>query len=112
MAAVNFLHHENPSTWAGVESTILGTEDQRQTNHATQPTLYLYYASYLWDRGNLAVNVMDLWLAYHVLEPSTTEDTPCSGALHGKSIDAQMSSHWCVVEVSSGDVRSGVVLVT
>ncbi|GFW63736.1 hypothetical protein TNCV_4940281 [Trichonephila clavipes] len=38
MAAVDFLHHENPSTWAGVEPATLGTEGQRQTNHATQPT--------------------------------------------------------------------------
>ncbi|GFW76464.1 HTH_Tnp_Tc3_2 domain-containing protein [Trichonephila clavipes] len=37
MAAVDFLHHENPPTWAGVERATLGVEDQRQTNHATQP---------------------------------------------------------------------------
>ncbi|GFW72605.1 uncharacterized protein TNCV_3798331 [Trichonephila clavipes] len=38
MAAVEFLHHENPSTWARVEPTTLGTEGQRRTNPATQPT--------------------------------------------------------------------------
>ncbi|GFV63008.1 hypothetical protein TNCV_3178001 [Trichonephila clavipes] len=26
MAAVDFLHHENPSTWAGVEPATLDTE--------------------------------------------------------------------------------------
>ncbi|GFX18911.1 hypothetical protein TNCV_322161 [Trichonephila clavipes] len=38
MAPVDFLHHENPSTWAGAEPTNSGTESQRQTNHATQST--------------------------------------------------------------------------
>ncbi|GFU89241.1 hypothetical protein TNCV_2896891 [Trichonephila clavipes] len=38
MASVDFLHHENPSTWAGVEPATLGTEGLRQTNHATQPS--------------------------------------------------------------------------
>ncbi|GFV54184.1 hypothetical protein TNCV_1027561 [Trichonephila clavipes] len=37
IAAANFLHHENPPTWAGVKPAILGAEGQRQTNHATQP---------------------------------------------------------------------------
>ncbi|GFY36375.1 hypothetical protein TNCV_3450781 [Trichonephila clavipes] len=36
MTAVDFLHHEHPPTWAGVESVTLGTEGQRQTNYATQ----------------------------------------------------------------------------
>ncbi|GFW45445.1 uncharacterized protein TNCV_3243851 [Trichonephila clavipes] len=35
MAAVYFLHRENPPTWAGVEPAALGAEGQRQTNHAT-----------------------------------------------------------------------------
>ncbi|GFX10064.1 hypothetical protein TNCV_4539351 [Trichonephila clavipes] len=34
MAAVDFLHQENPPTWAGVEPAILSTESQRQTNYA------------------------------------------------------------------------------
>ncbi|GFV60075.1 hypothetical protein TNCV_3885931 [Trichonephila clavipes] len=38
MAAVDFLYHENPSAWAGVEPVTLGTEGQRQTNHAIFPT--------------------------------------------------------------------------
>ncbi|GFV83217.1 HTH_Tnp_Tc3_2 domain-containing protein [Trichonephila clavipes] len=37
MATVDFLHPENPPTWAGVESANLGAGGQRQTNHATQP---------------------------------------------------------------------------
>ncbi|GFY19720.1 hypothetical protein TNCV_4648921 [Trichonephila clavipes] len=36
IAAVDFLHHENPPTWAAVEPATLGAESQRQTNHATQ----------------------------------------------------------------------------
>ncbi|GFW71529.1 hypothetical protein TNCV_2309641 [Trichonephila clavipes] len=36
MADVDFLHHENPPTWAGVEPATLGAEGQRQTNLATQ----------------------------------------------------------------------------
>ncbi|PRD23816.1 UNVERIFIED_CONTAM: hypothetical protein NCL1_45382 [Trichonephila clavipes] len=32
MAAVNFLHHENPLTWAMVEPATLGVQGQRQTN--------------------------------------------------------------------------------
>ncbi|GFX58484.1 hypothetical protein TNCV_416641 [Trichonephila clavipes] len=35
--SVDFLHHENPPTCAGVEPAILGVEGQQQTNHATQP---------------------------------------------------------------------------
>ncbi|GFW82789.1 hypothetical protein TNCV_3493591 [Trichonephila clavipes] len=34
---VDFLHHKNPPTWTGVESTTLGTQGQQQTNYATQP---------------------------------------------------------------------------
>ncbi|GFU37378.1 transposable element Tc1 transposase [Trichonephila clavipes] len=37
MAAVDFLHHENPQTLAGVKPATLGAEGQRQTNHAIQP---------------------------------------------------------------------------
>ncbi|GFX59586.1 hypothetical protein TNCV_3054051 [Trichonephila clavipes] len=40
MATVDFLHHENPPTWAGIEPATLGTGGQRQTNHATQTLLY------------------------------------------------------------------------
>ncbi|PRD27454.1 UNVERIFIED_CONTAM: hypothetical protein NCL1_35317 [Trichonephila clavipes] len=35
MAFVDFLHHENPPTWAGVEPVTLGAEGQRLTNYAT-----------------------------------------------------------------------------
>ncbi|GFV58516.1 hypothetical protein TNCV_1055201 [Trichonephila clavipes] len=36
MAAVDFLHHENPPTWTVIEPATLSAEDQRQTNLATQ----------------------------------------------------------------------------
>ncbi|GFX29620.1 adhesion G protein-coupled receptor B2 [Trichonephila clavipes] len=36
MAAVDFLHHENPPTWAGVQSAISDAEGQRRTDHANQ----------------------------------------------------------------------------
>ncbi|GFX04448.1 hypothetical protein TNCV_899781 [Trichonephila clavipes] len=35
MAAVCFLHHENPPTWAGVEPETLGVHGQRRINYAT-----------------------------------------------------------------------------
>ncbi|GFW91524.1 hypothetical protein TNCV_3376871 [Trichonephila clavipes] len=34
MTAVDFLHHENPPTWVGVEPATLGAEGQRQTKYA------------------------------------------------------------------------------
>ncbi|GFV47603.1 hypothetical protein TNCV_2081631 [Trichonephila clavipes] len=37
MAAFDFLHHKNPSTFAGVEPSTLGAEDQRQTNQPPHP---------------------------------------------------------------------------
>ncbi|GFT31980.1 hypothetical protein TNCV_3468361 [Trichonephila clavipes] len=39
MTAVDFLHHENSPTWAGVEPATLGADGQRQTNYATQSAL-------------------------------------------------------------------------
>ncbi|GFU20851.1 hypothetical protein TNCV_5059721 [Trichonephila clavipes] len=39
MAAVDFLHRENPSTWAGVEPATLGADGQRQTNYVTQSAI-------------------------------------------------------------------------
>ncbi|GFX94476.1 hypothetical protein TNCV_4295171 [Trichonephila clavipes] len=30
MATVDFLHHENPPTWAGVETATLGAEGQKE----------------------------------------------------------------------------------
>ncbi|GFY00267.1 hypothetical protein TNCV_4710691 [Trichonephila clavipes] len=36
MAAVEFLHQENPPTGTGVEPATLGIEGQRQTNYAAQ----------------------------------------------------------------------------
>ncbi|GFU47227.1 hypothetical protein TNCV_4532241 [Trichonephila clavipes] len=36
MTAVDFLHHENPPTGAGVEPATLGADGQRQTSYATQ----------------------------------------------------------------------------
>ncbi|GFS82975.1 hypothetical protein TNCV_1568471 [Trichonephila clavipes] len=37
MDAVEFLHLENPPTWAGVEPANLGVQGQRQTNYAPFP---------------------------------------------------------------------------
>ncbi|GFV15851.1 hypothetical protein TNCV_988341 [Trichonephila clavipes] len=42
MATVDFLHHKNPSTWAGIEPATLGAEGQRQTNHDTQQYETIY----------------------------------------------------------------------
>ncbi|GFX13039.1 hypothetical protein TNCV_2356951 [Trichonephila clavipes] len=63
--------------------------------------------------GSLVFNVMDSWLVWHQLEPNTSEDPPCrERPLHVKSVEAQMYSLWCGVEVRKGACRSGVVLVT
>ncbi|GFU76917.1 hypothetical protein TNCV_4520731 [Trichonephila clavipes] len=40
MTTVDFLHHDNPPIWAGVEPSTLGAEGQRQTYHATQPATF------------------------------------------------------------------------
>ncbi|GFW90872.1 hypothetical protein TNCV_2418651 [Trichonephila clavipes] len=42
------------------------------------------------------------WVACHEFEPSTTEDPPCRGAMHVKSVESSKSSRWC------GSWESGV----
>ncbi|GFX07500.1 hypothetical protein TNCV_5092141 [Trichonephila clavipes] len=37
MDAVEFLHHKNPPTWAGVEPANSGVQGQRQTVYGPQP---------------------------------------------------------------------------
>ncbi|GFV16424.1 hypothetical protein TNCV_1525701 [Trichonephila clavipes] len=37
MATVNFLHPENPLTYAGDEPAPFGAQSHQQSNHATQP---------------------------------------------------------------------------
>ncbi|GFY35215.1 hypothetical protein TNCV_5045891 [Trichonephila clavipes] len=78
MAAVDFLHHENPPTWAGVETANLGAEGQRQTNHAIQPAVF-----------TLVLKVADTWLERYEFEPSTAEDPPCKQEMLFKSVEAQ-----------------------
>ncbi|GFW35530.1 hypothetical protein TNCV_3071581 [Trichonephila clavipes] len=41
MDDVNFLHHENASTWAGVEPASLSLEGKRHTNRLTHPAINL-----------------------------------------------------------------------
>ncbi|GFV11278.1 hypothetical protein TNCV_3723671 [Trichonephila clavipes] len=43
MAAVDFLHHKNPPTWAGVKPATFGAEGQRQINYATQSAKVVNY---------------------------------------------------------------------
>ncbi|GFU49547.1 hypothetical protein TNCV_1590861 [Trichonephila clavipes] len=50
MTAVDFLHHENPPTWAGVEPTTLSADGQRQTNYATQSALAELDYTGMWVR--------------------------------------------------------------
>ncbi|GFW66334.1 hypothetical protein TNCV_1712321 [Trichonephila clavipes] len=52
MAAVDFLHHEKPPTWAEVEHAILSAEDQRQTNYAT-------YCQVIYSQFGLAIHQND-----------------------------------------------------
>ncbi|GFY30187.1 hypothetical protein TNCV_3090951 [Trichonephila clavipes] len=62
---VDFLHHENPPTWAGVKPEILGIQGQRQTNYAKPNN----------GRSSLGVMVTDLWPVCHEFSsPSATED--------------------------------------
>ncbi|GFS52863.1 translation factor GUF1 homolog, mitochondrial [Trichonephila clavipes] len=42
---------------------------------------------------------MDWWPACLEFKPNTTEDSPCMEAMHIESVEAQMSSHWCAVEL-------------
>ncbi|GFX06907.1 hypothetical protein TNCV_1202221 [Trichonephila clavipes] len=46
MAAVDFLHHKNPPTWAKVEPATLDAVGQRQTNYTTQSTENVIVASF------------------------------------------------------------------
>ncbi|GFU04657.1 hypothetical protein TNCV_4377251 [Trichonephila clavipes] len=39
MTVVDFLHYENPLTWAGIEPAALGADGQRRTNYATHSAL-------------------------------------------------------------------------
>ncbi|GFW71415.1 putative DD41D transposase [Trichonephila clavipes] len=56
MATVDFLHHENPLTWAEIEPAKLNAERQRQTSHATQPVM-LVKSFFKIDEGhNVTVN--------------------------------------------------------
>ncbi|GFW15023.1 hypothetical protein TNCV_983151 [Trichonephila clavipes] len=43
MTAVNFLNHENPPTWDGVQPASLGADDQQKPFYATQSALAELY---------------------------------------------------------------------
>ncbi|GFV63482.1 hypothetical protein TNCV_4553281 [Trichonephila clavipes] len=61
---VDFLHHENPPTWVGVEPATLGAEGKRQTNYATQ----------------LAAAVLKLWsvkISHLILRFPSFTDSEC-----------------------------------
>ncbi|GFV97525.1 hypothetical protein TNCV_2040331 [Trichonephila clavipes] len=45
MAAVDFLYHENPPTWAGIEPTTLGADGKRQIPYATQSALAKFFGT-------------------------------------------------------------------
>ncbi|GFV87142.1 hypothetical protein TNCV_5113601 [Trichonephila clavipes] len=71
MAAVDFLHHEKPPTWAGVEPDTLGAEGQQQTNYAIH-SAYKYIAlqqrceSELYSDGKLPLNAVHKWQYYRL----------------------------------------------
>ncbi|GFW48383.1 hypothetical protein TNCV_1109461 [Trichonephila clavipes] len=62
-------------------------------------------------RGSVVVKVTDSWLACHKFEPNTTEDPPCSGAMHVKSRDLKRPPVGVVWKLGEG-ASLGVVLVT
>ncbi|GFV83338.1 hypothetical protein TNCV_1900641 [Trichonephila clavipes] len=94
METVDFLHHENLPTWAGVGPATLGTEGQRQTNHATQPANCRKLNKRknnslvsISGPGNPKVKITNSWSVCPEFEPSTAEDPLCRGAMHVKSIE-------------------------
>ncbi|GFU25958.1 hypothetical protein TNCV_5104551 [Trichonephila clavipes] len=44
--------------------------------------------------GSLVAKVTDSWLACHEFEFSTTEDPPCRGAMHVKSVESSNALPW------------------
>ncbi|GFX42951.1 hypothetical protein TNCV_4058751 [Trichonephila clavipes] len=49
-------------------------------------------------RGSLVLKVTDSWPACHEFKCSAAEDPQCrGGAMHVKSVEAQMSSRWWAV---------------
>ncbi|GFW56068.1 hypothetical protein TNCV_374741 [Trichonephila clavipes] len=52
------------------------------------------------------------WNIYHEIEHRIAETPPCRGAMHVLSVEAQTSSHWCVVEVRRWGASSGFALIT
>ncbi|GFY11657.1 hypothetical protein TNCV_4231261 [Trichonephila clavipes] len=83
MIAVDFLHHENPSTWAGVKPATFCTESQRQTDHATQPTS---------TRGLLVTDHVILnhgqvtWTAPELAPYPNYTTTPTGGCLSSRKV--------------------------
>ncbi|GFV41523.1 hypothetical protein TNCV_3626751 [Trichonephila clavipes] len=61
MIAVDFLHHENPPTWAGVEPATLGADGQRQTNYATQSALAEFDEAHFWLNGYVNKQNCRIW---------------------------------------------------
>ncbi|GFY29644.1 hypothetical protein TNCV_1812241 [Trichonephila clavipes] len=95
MATVDFLHHENPSTWAGVEPTTWGTESQRQTNHATQPTGVLHG---YWTSGGGPVggaSRLGTWLLEDFLEKGVQQRESLPIGCWEVWIMAQMAARCC-----------------
>ncbi|GFY10671.1 hypothetical protein TNCV_2194921 [Trichonephila clavipes] len=56
----------------------------------------------IYGRGSLVVKVTDSCPTCHEFQPSTSEDPPCRGVMHVKSIEDQTSTRWCSVEVRRG----------
>ncbi|GFY35195.1 hypothetical protein TNCV_5045691 [Trichonephila clavipes] len=72
MAAVDFLHHENLPTWAGVAPATLGAEGQRQTNHATQPALSKKILVQNLSKANNSESVNTIYTAGQLLRTDNT----------------------------------------
>ncbi|GFT08601.1 hypothetical protein TNCV_661761 [Trichonephila clavipes] len=90
MATVDFLHQENPPIWAEVEPTTLDAEDQRQSNHATQPAI-LELLNHLATCRNGQGDTwsMDSWPACHKFSAPVPLNSHQVEPMHVKFVEAQ-----------------------
>ncbi|GFX00921.1 hypothetical protein TNCV_4578871 [Trichonephila clavipes] len=100
--------------WSGAENLELITqvENDMPRNRFQKLKSYLHFVDdgtvnrYVQDRSFKGfrlptcareVKVSDRGLSYHELDPSTTKDTPCRGAMHVKSVESSdvLPLVWC-----------------
>ncbi|GFU69433.1 hypothetical protein TNCV_5123591 [Trichonephila clavipes] len=97
MAAVDFLHQENPPTWAEVETATLGTEDQLEVGESHVVVSRWLQMARKWSPG-YGINSKQV-----VLSPGRRKTAPqlaCDlAAVSGRRI-SQHTAHSCLAETS------------